>query len=186
MDTDVRHHRVARTRLACCSILLLAGLLPVAAHAQSPPACDSEGYRAFDFWIGTWDVHAADGKLAGRNTITKVQGGCALHERYETGRGYTGESLNAYDRGRGTWHQTWVDTGGLVLRLEGGIEDGSMVMAGETVDSEDNVTRQRITWTPNADGSVRQLWESADVDGEWSIVFDGRYTRVAPDAPEED
>ncbi|GAB3736507.1 hypothetical protein GCM10028862_21160 [Luteimonas pelagia] len=161
--------------------IALLGVLSVAGRANAQAACDTPDHRAFDFWIGTWDVHTAEGKLAGRNVISKVQGGCALREAYSTARGYAGESLNAYDRDRGTWHQTWVDTGGLVLQLEGGMEDGSMVMAGETVDAEGKATRQRITWTPNADGSVRQLWESADVDGEWSVVFDGRYTRAAED-----
>jgi hypothetical protein len=37
--------------------------------------------------------------------------------------------------------------------------------------------KQRITWTPNADGSVRQLWETADSKGAWSVVFDGTYTK---------
>ena len=31
--------------------------------------------------------------------------------------------------------------------------------------------------TPDADGSVRQLWESTDTKGPWSTVFDGQYTR---------
>jgi hypothetical protein len=167
-------------RSTATSIVLL-GCLLATGGTSARPGCDTPEHRAFDFWIGTWDVHTADGKLAGRNTITTVQGGCALREQYTTPRGYAGESLNAYDRGRGTWHQTWVDTGGLVLQLEGGIEDGSMVMAGETVDAEGTVTRQRITWTPDADGSVRQLWESAPVDGQWSVVFDGRYTRTPDD-----
>lgn len=35
----------------------------------------------------------------------------------------------------------------------------------------------RITWTPNADGSVRQQWKSADSAGKWSTLFDGKYTR---------
>jgi hypothetical protein len=39
------------------------------------------------------------------------------------------------------------------------------------------MARQRITWTPNADGSVRQLWETADEKGGWTVAFDGRYTK---------
>ena len=39
------------------------------------------------------------------------------------------------------------------------------------------MTKQRITWTPNADGSVRQLWEAADAKGAWTVAFDGRYTK---------
>jgi len=36
--------------------------------------------------------------------------------------------------------------------------------------------RQRITWTPNHDGNVRQLWESSDDDGKtWTTAFDGIY-----------
>jgi hypothetical protein len=37
----------------------------------------------------------------------------------------------------------------------------------------------RVTWTPNADGSVRQLWEkSADGGATWTTAFDGLYTRA--------
>jgi hypothetical protein len=52
-----------------------------------------------------------------------------------------------------------------------------MVLEGQTMGTDAEVTRHRITWTPDADGSVRQLWESTDVKGQWSTVFDGRYTR---------
>jgi hypothetical protein len=61
--------------------------------------------------------------------------------------------------------------------LEGGIHDGSMVLEGQTMGADAQVTRHRITWTPNADGSVRQLWESADDKGRWNTAFDGLYTR---------
>ena len=112
------------------------------ALAAPPPApCSSPEHRQFDFWI---------------------------HEHYLTGKGYSGESLNAYDATRKVWHQTWVDTGGLLLTLEGHWDGKSMVLEGG---------KQRITWTPNADGSVRQLWESANARGAWTVVFDGRYTK---------
>ena len=36
--------------------------------------------------------------------------------------------------------------------------------------------QQRITWTPAADRSVRQLWESSTDRGKtWTVLFDGRY-----------
>jgi hypothetical protein len=65
----------------------------------------------------------------------------------------------------------------LLLVLEGGIRDGSMVLEGKTTDPDGRSTQHRITWTPSADGSVRQLWESSDANGEWAVAFDGRYTR---------
>ena len=38
--------------------------------------------------------------------------------------------------------------------------------------------QQRITWTPNADATVRQLWETSEDGGKtWSVAFDGRYVR---------
>ena len=109
--------------------------------------------------------------------IEREYGGCVLHERYDTGRGYRGESLNAWDPGRQVWHQTWVDSGGTLLLLEGGLKDGSMVMEGATTGKGGRVTKHRITWTPSADGSVRQHWESTDAEGKWATAFDGRYTK---------
>ena len=38
--------------------------------------------------------------------------------------------------------------------------------------------RNRITWTPNSDGTVRQLWEVSKDQGEsWQTEFDGLYKR---------
>ena len=143
-------------------------------------ACDASQFRQFDFWLGTWDVHTPDGKLAGRNTVTSEYDGCVVHEHYATGHAYAGESLNIYDASRQRWHQTWVDTEGMLLVLEGGLHEGAMVLEGIGPDANQHPVRNRITWTPNADGSVRQYWESADEAGHWKVVFDGRYTRVAP------
>lgn len=139
--------------------------------------CEGTAHRAFDFWLGTWNVHTPDGKLAGTNRIEREYGGCVLHERYDTGRGYSGESLNIYDAPRKVWHQTWVDTAGTLLLLEGGLREGRMVLEGRTLGADGATTKHRISWTPNADGSVRQLWESTDAKGQWGTAFDGRYTR---------
>ena len=36
--------------------------------------------------------------------------------------------------------------------------------------------QQRIVWTAQPDGSVRQIWSSSEDGGaSWSVVFDGRY-----------
>jgi hypothetical protein len=162
------------------SVLLGAMALGVSAAspAQNPATpCAGAEHRVFDFWVGDWNVHGADGKLAGTNSITREMGGCVLHERYVTGRGYSGESFNVYDAPRKVWHQTWVDSAGLLLLLEGGMQDGRMVLEGQTTGAAGKLTRHRISWTPDADGSVRQLWESTAPNGDWTVAFDGRYTR---------
>ena len=140
-------------------------------------ACDASAFRQFDFWLGEWQVHTPDGKLAGTNRIERQYGGCVIHEHYTTDRGYSGESLNIYDEPRKVWHQTWVDNSGTLLSLEGQLVDGKMVLQGQSTGSDGLVTRHRISWTPNADGSVRQLWESTDAKGEWSVAFNGMYTK---------
>jgi hypothetical protein len=163
----------ARRRI---KLFTLFALLQVAAGVASA-ACDTTAHRAFDFWAGQWQVKTADGKVAGTNRIQREYGGCVLHEHYTTTRGYSGESFNIYDAPRKVWHQTWVDSDGLLLLLEGGLRDGKMVLEGQTLVADGKVTKHRITWTPNRDGSVRQFWESTDPKGAWTIAFDGVYTR---------
>ena len=159
------------------SLALAFVVASIAMPALAAAACEAPEHRAFDFWLGEWQVRTPDGKLAGVNHISREYGNCVLHERYDTGRGYSGESLNIYNAGRKTWHQTWVDTSGTLLLLEGGLRGGSMVLEGQTVGTDSQTTKHRITWTPSVDGSVRQLWESTDAKGQWSIAFDGQYTR---------
>ena len=157
-------------------VLTIAAAAPSLAQTQPVP-CTAAEHQVFDFWLGEWNVHAANGKLAGTNSIKKEMGGCVLHERYDTGRGYRGESFNVYDAPRKVWHQTWVDSGGLLLLLEGGLREGKMVLEGQTTGQDLKLTQHRITWTPVPDGSVRQLWETKGPDGEWAVAFDGKYTR---------
>lgn len=136
--------------------------------------------RAFDFWLGSWDVFAPDGRQVGTNRIESLYDGAALAEHWEGVGGIRGTSLNALDTGTGRWHQTWVDSSGALLRLEGGVVEASMVLEG-TAPADDvpaRVDQQRITWTPNADGSVRQHWEvSSDGGASWRTAFDGEYRR---------
>ncbi len=135
--------------------------------------------RDFDFWIGDWDVFGPQGGQAGTNSITRVLDGQALAEHWHGAGGVEGHSLNAYDASTDRWHQTWVDSTGGVLLLDGGLVDGAMVLEGSVVvASAAPPQRQRITWTREAD-DVRQHWETSDDDGEtWQTAFDGLYRRA--------
>lgn len=161
---------------------LIALFLCVVTTALCAAPCDGDQHRAFDFWLGEWQVHTPDGKLAGHNSVNVEYGGCVVHERYTTPQDFSGESLNSYDAGRGVWHQTWVDNQGTLLLLEGGIVSGTMVLEGDTQNASGEVTNNRISWTPNRDGSVRQHWQIRNNDGEWKTLFDGRYTRKVSSA----
>lgn len=165
------------------TLLAILFLIPTLALAQAPapatPPCSTEQHRQFDFWLGTWDV-TANGQPAGHNEITAVHGGCALQENWTSAAGnFGGSSLNIYDQATDRWHQTWVDTAGTLLELNGGLEDGKMIMQGERPAQGGGTALQRITWTPNDDGSVRQQWESSTDGGEtWSTLFDGLYIKA--------
>lgn len=166
------------TRFASIVAAALVTGAPALGAQVTSPACAAEQHRQFDFWLGTWDVHRADGRLAGRNTITRAYGGCVIEEHYVGASGYSGGSLNIYDASRARWHQTWVDNGGLLLELDGAFRNGRMVLEGETQDSAGAARKQRITWEPLPGGKVRQHWEqSADGGSAWTTVFDGIYTR---------
>jgi hypothetical protein len=157
--------------------IFIASILAAAIAPAAPAACGSTAHRQFDFWVGDWRVQKPDGSFAGTNHITQEYGGCVVHEHYVTGKGYSGESLNMYDPARKVWHQTWVDNGGLLLTLEGQWNGKSMVLEGVAPGPDGAMKKQRITWTPSTDGSVRQLWETGDDKGAWTVAFDGKYTK---------
>jgi len=174
-------------------VLLLMALLmttPVsaddpqaAAPAPGASACSGAEHRQFDFWLGEWEVFGKAGKLVGRSRIEAILHGCVIAEHWSSGSGGSndGKSFNLYNGQTGRWEQFWVDAQGNRLLLSGGLVGGRMVLAGEQAkpDAETGlVQHERISWTPNADGSVRQLWESSkDAGKTWTIVFDGSYRR---------
>jgi hypothetical protein len=112
--------------------------------------------------------------------------GCALLENWVGVGGGRGHSLNFYDARRRVWQQTWIDASGGALNLAGGMRRGSMVMSGSRRDPATKHEQiDRISWTANGDGTVRQLWDrSTDGGGSWKILFDELYRRkTSPVAP---
>ena len=152
---------------------------PTPVAPPKPPACSTPENRQFDFWLGDWEVRDTAGKLLGQNRITSLHKGCVLFENYRAGE-FSGSSLNIHDADTKRWHQTWVDSSGGLLVIEGGLVEGKMILAGETVDPEKPGGKidNRITWQPLADGRVRQLWETSTDKGKtWNTTFDGYYTK---------
>ncbi len=137
-------------------------------------ACSGPEHRQFDFWIGDWQVADTSGNVVGSNKITRVANGCGLNEYWRGANGNNGTSLNWYEPATGKWYQLWVGLG-LYLRLSGGLEAGKMVLSGERETPQGKVI-DRISWIPQADQSVRQIWEvSRDAGQTWQLVFNGLY-----------
>lgn len=175
-----------RITAAIGSVTLLLVVAPSPGESQAPPSvvCQEEPeFRQFDFWLGEWAVYDnRTGDRAGTNRIEALHEGCLLLERWSSAGGGDGTSINWYDNVRGTWRQQWVATN-YAIEVEGGLdEEGRMVLEGELHDYR---TRSAVpfrgTWTPQADGTVRQLFEQQDPEtGAWAVWFDGRYEPLDP------
>lgn len=176
------------------AITALAGDPAVAAaldamRAVARPCTAQAAYRAFDFWLGTWEVHTADGTLAGHNRITSEAGGCRIDEHWQSASGGTGRSINFLDPGSGEWVQIWHSPAGLFIRIRGGLtDDGSMLLEGTAhyaADGREAPFRGR--WTPLPDGRVRQFFEQYSAqDKAWQPWFEGFYRRIDPqDMPDQ-
>ena len=98
--------------------------------SQSPPTttCSGSEARAFDFWIGEWDITQKilrqDGswlELPAGTSVTASLDGCALIEHWQgevlffwegmkQPEPMKGLSVRAYDSESGTWNIHWMDT----------------------------------------------------------------------------
>jgi len=157
-----------------------AGAADVDGHFEAP--CDQGVHRAFDFWLGDWVVHGADGRLAGHNRIRATSGGCVLTEDWQGAQGSSGHSLNFVDPGSGRWRQLWVSPG-VVIHISGGRDGASMVLTGTIRYAEPaREVPFRGRWTPLDDGRVRQFFEEAEqsADGTlaWQTWFEGYYSKT--------
>ena len=159
-------------------LLLLTAAAPCRAAPAPSAACSAAEHHQFDFWIGSWRV-TQHGKLAGHSRVDALLDGCALLENWTGKGGSRGHSLNFYDPQRHLWQQTWIDNGAEALNLAGGLDHGGMLLSGTRVDARTRRTLiDRIAWTLQADGSVRQLWDQSHDQGRsWQVLFDGRYQR---------
>ena len=160
--------------------LVLAQAAAPATPPPAPPKCEGEAYAAFDFWVGEWEVFPSAGEQkVADSRIEKVSAGCAIRETWMPLQGRAGSSLSAYDPSDGAWHQLWV--GGVPGRVffDGGPVDGAMVLTGYWgKDAQGNPSLVRMTYTLEADGSVRQYGQaSSDHGRSWSDSFDLIYRR---------
>src|SRR5690606_6178558 len=155
-------------------------------RARVHPCAGLPEASQFDFWLRRWEVRGGDGTLTGYDTITKRDGGCSILEQWERVSGSTGTSLSFFVPSRGQWRHVWTGSGGTVVDLTGELRDsGEMHMEGtlEYVDPE-QVVAFRATWTPLADGRVRQRMEQFDLVAQgWVVWFDGVFRRIGGQEP---
>jgi hypothetical protein len=161
------------SKLIVFIVALIVNVLQTS-HAQAKAeACSAPEYRQFDFWIGDWDTYDVDtpNKAVAQNRVDLILDRCVIHEVYDGFNGGRGESFSIYDSSRRQWHQSWVTNKGVLLLLDGGLQNGAMVMQG--LDRSQSGPRLiRGIWKQIADG-VRETAEVSSDDGKtWQVLFD--------------
>ncbi len=165
-------------RLRYFSLFFLIMVTTITAQTDNCGCC-SEDHKAFDFWIGEWEVFQSDGSQVGINVITKEQDSCILRENWTSSNGtFTGSSTNFYNKQANQWEQLWIDNTGSHLHLKGHRTGNQMILLSDQIAREDKPPYvNRITWTLNEDGTVRQLWDVLVAQEVESVVFDGIYRK---------
>ena len=162
--------------------IILYGLLffiPIISFAQnSDCACCTDQHFQFDFWVGDWEVFNENGEKVGENLVVKLEDNCILNENWIGEKGSSGKSYNYYDPAEETWNQLWISNTGNILKLKGKAGENSMTLKSALAEGEKGEYYNKITWTKNADGSVTQLWEILDAQGNFlSNAFKGIYRK---------
>jgi tetratricopeptide (TPR) repeat protein len=148
------------------------------AEWNKQPCAHAAENRQFDFWLGEWEVRSPEGAMAGRNSITRENGDCWIHEHWAGAMAGTGESVNFYNATTKKWHQTWVDDQGAIAEFDGDFRDGAMRLEGYRQGPNNDQIPARLTLTPLPDGRVRQLGENSTDGGKtWTVLYDLFYTR---------
>jgi hypothetical protein len=153
---------------------------------QVAPCQHDPRYRAFDFWVGEWDVRptgAPESTPPSENIITLEYGDCVLIEHWQSIGGGSGTSVNIFDSSRQAWFQTWVDASGGLHEYRGNPDaEGNMIFQGETPGGPGQPARvpTKMTFIRMGADKLRQFSEiSLDGGKTWSSAYDFVYTRRA-------
>jgi hypothetical protein len=162
---------------------------PTAPAGAAPPAkpapadCHDKAHRAFDFWLGEWEVSdTASGVPIAQSRIERIAGDCAIRETFTQTVGpnqqpidYHGTSYSALNNADNTWRQMYVDNQGAALSYTGDLVGDAMVLTARAA-----ALGTQMTVRPMPDGSVRQSGEATQDDGKtWAKGYDFTYRRRA-------
>ncbi len=142
------------------------------------PCLSDTAARAFDFWVGEWEVFANNylHPRAGTSSIQNVAGGCLILENWTTWNGpYNGKSMNFYVPETGKWRQIWTDSGrGLSYFENGEYKEGAMRFTTTTPQGQPG----KLTFFNLSSNKVRQFYEvSADEGKTYQVGYDLMYVR---------
>jgi tetratricopeptide (TPR) repeat protein len=137
--------------------------------------------RAFDFWLGDWDVYATQNPTfkTGFNRITKAAEGCVIVENWEALGPHTGMSINYFDPYDKKWKQKWAGSSQDIQDFyDGEYVDNAMRFKFIGRNPDGTTFNGRLTFTNLEPGKVRQHSERSNDDGKtWQTNYDFTYIR---------
>jgi hypothetical protein len=170
--------RVILMALATSFACAASALAQTQSPPPTPPDCSAAEHHALDFWVGEWDAYRADNNhLSGRSSITASDGGCVVNEHWTSVGApfaYSGRSLNTFDATSGRWEQYWADSTGAHTYFIGSVVAGGavqMATQGPLSGGPNGPQWQRVTLTPNADGTVTQQGDSSPDGRAWTLTY---------------
>jgi hypothetical protein len=170
-----------RALIAAIGLLAISSTAALAQQAAPAPAapCADPAYHQLDFWVGRWDVYpTGKNKLVAHSLIESVYG-CGIRENWMPLSNQLGGSLSIYVPAEKHWEQFWIDSQGSRAFFTGGWDGKAMVITGKW-----GGPLVRMSYSKNADGSVRQLGEQSTDEGKtWTPSFDFTYRQSAAGKP---
>jgi hypothetical protein len=151
-------------------------------QSPSPATCkDVAGFHDLDFWIGDWDVYV-DGKMDGRDTVSRILSGCAVTEDWTGVDGSRGMSLFYYNSFVDRWTQVWLTElatrrGGLKEKTLVARSAGSVRFQGLLPGAAGSrLVLDRTTLSAQPNGRIHQIIEnSLDGGTTWRAAYDAIY-----------
>ncbi|MGO4259368.1 hypothetical protein [Lysobacter sp. TAB13] len=189
-----------RRRIVQLSLLAaFAGAIPAgvaSAEANTGTAAADDPARAFDFFLGTWQVRyrRLKERLLDSHDWEEFEGVCKVQPMFgglanmdessvhRPGLPYQGMGLRSYDPASKTWADWWLDTRNphkLDPPMLGGFADGVGTFFGKNT-VRDQPVKVRGVWSKITATSLQ--WEQAfspDEGKTWETNWVSRYKRVA-------
>jgi len=133
-------------------------------------ACDSPEHARLDFWIGEWDVLAESGTVVAQTLVQRILDGCAVEQTWAASDGMRARGLFFYFERTGRWHLTWVETRGLLLRLDGHERDSALVFSGDAPGRDGVTVHHEFSLERLENGRLRQAWRQTREGAEGSAA----------------
>lgn len=155
-----------------------AATLSTESWSAEPQGCGaSSPTRQLDYWLGDWSV--SSGRAASSYSRVDLElDGCLVVERWNDGKGHSGQNLFAYSTGDQGWRGLFADNKGRVhVFVNGQVSDERAEFLGPSRGPNGEAVLNRIRLLRNAPHQLEQIWEKSSDEGKsWTTQFRLQYS----------